>query len=114
MDNFPEAEMGVLCVKTEQAEKLRVTLLHHIKESKDLILSWRLLLSETPVLSSMRVPDSSDFRWDSFTVDVPSKGVHQVAIQVSLGVTGTHHEHRGTYRLRRIWVTRVQPQQLDQ
>ncbi|KAJ7481817.1 hypothetical protein FB451DRAFT_1237253 [Mycena latifolia] len=88
---------GFLLVKAAQAEKLQVTLWHRDPKESALRLSWRL---QAGAFDELQIPESDEFRRDSFTVEVSSGGVHRIDITV-IKPAGQNSE----YELRKVWVS---------
>ncbi|KAJ7473427.1 hypothetical protein FB451DRAFT_292410 [Mycena latifolia] len=89
---------GILLVKTAQAGTLRVTFLHRGFSYTSTQLSWSLRTAGSPSHGTIEISDG-DFRRDSFTLEVPSAGMHQIDISI---------ENRGRwleYEFRKVWVT---------
>ncbi|KAJ7432873.1 hypothetical protein FB451DRAFT_1476926 [Mycena latifolia] len=73
--------MGILLVNTGQAGTFRVTFLHHTFR-RSVQLSWSLRTAGSPLHGTIEIPYGNDFRRDSFTLEVPSAGLHQIDIRI--------------------------------
>ncbi|KAJ7473421.1 hypothetical protein FB451DRAFT_1249219 [Mycena latifolia] len=90
--------MGILLVNTGQAGTFRVTFLHHTFR-RSVQLSWSLRTAGSPLHGTIEIPYGNDFRRDSFTLEVPSAGLHQIDIRI---------DNRLLYEFRKVWVTLVE------
>jgi hypothetical protein len=102
---------GVLFVNTSEPGTFRVHIWHQSSWG-EATLSWSHQLKpwDKPVSGRIKTTDSygnlnsfrrgSDFRLNSFTVELPSKGVHRILIQLkSAGYCD--------YRMRKVWVHKL-------
>ncbi|KAJ7473435.1 hypothetical protein FB451DRAFT_1398544 [Mycena latifolia] len=99
-----EFSTGFLVVKTAQAGTFRVTFWHHPTSismfNRPGNLSWSLRTGGSPLHGTIELPNGKGFRRDSFTLEVPSAGLHQIDIRINI----TNYE---TYKFRKVWVTLV-------
>ncbi|KAJ7466986.1 hypothetical protein FB451DRAFT_403061 [Mycena latifolia] len=103
-DTTENETTGVLFVKTSQAGIMRVNLWHDIA-GRDIQISWRLASIPKPFMKPIEPKEG--FQRDSFTVKVPSGGVHRIDITIE----GLMLLHR--YALRRVWVYPVSQEDVN-